>query len=48
MSGVERQRVLVDGATGYLGSHLVHKLCLSGYDVRALVHPGARSADVDF
>ncbi len=48
MSGAERQRVLVDGATGYLGSHLVHKLCLSGYNVRALVHPGARSVDVDF
>ncbi len=48
MLGAEKQRVLVDGATGYLGSHLVNRLCLSGADVRALVHPGARSADIDF
>ncbi len=48
MSAAKGERVLVDGATGYLGSHLVHKLCLSGYDVRALVHPGAGSVDIDF
>jgi len=47
MTGLKEQRVLVDGATGYLGSHLIHKLCFSGSDVRALVHPGARPADVD-
>ncbi|MBI2811072.1 MAG: NAD(P)H-binding protein [Candidatus Melainabacteria bacterium] len=48
MTAGKGERVLVDGATGYLGSHLVHKLCLSGYDVRALVHPGARSVDIEF
>ncbi|HEY9677428.1 MAG TPA: NAD(P)H-binding protein [Drouetiella sp.] len=46
--GAEKKRVIVDGATGYLGSHLVHKLRSLDFDVRALVHPGARSADVDF
>ncbi len=48
MAGAQKQRVLVDGATGYLGSHLVSKLCQTGYEVRALVHPGARSADIEF
>lgn len=48
MSTAEKQRVLVDGATGYLGSHLVNKLCSLGFDVRALVHPGARQVDLDF
>lgn len=48
MSTAVKQTVLVDGATGYLGSHLVHSLCKSQFDVRALVHPGARPDDVDF
>lgn len=47
MTALKKQRVLVDGATGYLGSHLIHRLCLAGSDVRALVHPGARGADID-
>ena len=48
MSTAVKQTVLVDGATGYLGSHLVHSLCNSQFEVRALVHPGARPDDVDF
>jgi nucleoside-diphosphate-sugar epimerase len=43
-----RQYVAVDGATGYLGSHLIARLCQDGYAARALVHPGARAKDVDF
>lgn len=40
--------IAVDGATGYLGSHLVAHLCRNGHAVRALVHAGAKTADVDF
>lgn len=40
--------VVVDGASGYVGSHLVHKLCRSAQDVRCIVHPGAKRADIDF
>jgi len=39
--------ILVDGATGYLGSHLTHKLVSEGRRVRCLVRAGARSEDVD-
>ncbi|HEY9734038.1 MAG TPA: NAD(P)H-binding protein [Drouetiella sp.] len=48
MAGAQTQRVLVDGATGYLGSHLVSKLCQDGHEVRALVHPGAGAVDIEF
>jgi uncharacterized protein YbjT (DUF2867 family) len=43
-----QQKIAVDGASGYLGSHLVSRLRQQGHAVRALVHPGARSQDVDF
>ncbi|MDZ4832906.1 MAG: NAD(P)H-binding protein [Candidatus Melainabacteria bacterium] len=39
--------ILVDGATGYLGSHLTERLLSEGRAVRCLVRPGARSEDVD-
>lgn len=42
-------RVLVTGATGFIGSHLTRSLVQHGYDVYALVRPGAdlwRIADV--
>jgi UDP-glucose 4-epimerase len=35
-------RVLVTGASGFLGSSLVKELCRSGYHVRAVVHDLAR------
>lgn len=40
--------VVVDGATGYVGSHLVWRLASQGCAVRCLVRPEARKADVDF
>lgn len=43
------QRVLVTGATGFIGSHLVRRLVAEGADVHLLVRPGGdpwRIADV--
>ena len=42
-----RGPILVDGATGYLGSHLVAALAASGADIRCLVHKGARADDIN-
>ena len=33
-------KVLVTGAAGFLGSHVVKEICRSGYEVRALLHDG--------
>lgn len=41
-----RGPIVVDGATGYLGSHLVAALAASGADIRCLVHKGSKSEDV--
>jgi dihydroflavonol-4-reductase len=35
-------KVLVTGATGFVGNHLTRALAASGHEVRALVRPGAR------
>ena len=40
--------VVVDGATGYVGSHLVARLRAQNVQVRCLVHEHARSTDVEF
>jgi NADH dehydrogenase len=40
--------VAVDGATGYLGNHLVARLRSAGLTVYAIVHPRARAADLEF
>ncbi|MEX0763390.1 MAG: hopanoid-associated sugar epimerase [Dehalococcoidia bacterium] len=40
-------RVLVTGATGFIGGALVRRLIGSGYRVRALARPGADSAALD-
>lgn len=39
----DRPRVLVTGADGLLGSHLVRRLLEGGYEVRALLQPGSDS-----
>jgi nucleoside-diphosphate-sugar epimerase len=41
------RRVLVTGATGLLGSHIVERLIGQGYTVRALVRPSSRTAFLD-
>ncbi len=38
--------VLVDGASGYVGSHLVFALSNGAYGVRCLVHPKAQEEDI--
>lgn len=43
----EGGHIVVDGATGYLGTHLAHKLITSGFPVRCLVHPGAKREDLE-
>jgi len=48
---VQTNSILVDGATGYIGSHLVHYLTRSIDDkqkIRCLVRTKANSSDVDF
>ncbi|MEU2389680.1 NAD-dependent epimerase/dehydratase family protein [Streptomyces sp. NPDC007369] len=37
-------RILITGATGFLGGHLVDACIASGHDVRALVRPGSDTA----
>ncbi|RYZ10244.1 MAG: NAD-dependent epimerase/dehydratase family protein [Myxococcales bacterium] len=37
-----KQRILVTGAAGVMGSRLVSRLCRAGHEVRALVLPGDR------
>ena len=41
MDDTRKNRILVTGATGFLGVNLVHHLCASGFTVRALVRPGS-------
>lgn len=40
--------VLVDGASGYVGSHLIAYLLKEGAQVRALIRPGVAQAHKDF
>ncbi len=42
-----RGAIVVDGATGYLGSHLVAALSASGAEIRCLVHKGAKGEDIN-
>ena len=44
----ERELVVVDGASGYVGSHLTSRLLADGHRVRCLVRPGADQADIAF
>ncbi len=44
----DNQIVLVDGATGYLGNHVVAALSQQGAKVHALVRPQATPADIAF
>ncbi len=43
MSGIDRRRILVTGAGGFIGAHLVGALISAGADVRALVRYNSRS-----
>jgi dihydroflavonol-4-reductase len=40
-------RILVTGATGFIGWHLCRVLRGRGHDVRALARPGAAIADLE-
>ncbi len=48
MTDLKNRVLAVDGATGYVGSHLVHYLCGRQAEVRAIVHPGAQEQDLQF
>ncbi len=39
--------IVVDGASGYIGTHLVAALVKSGHKIHCLVRPGAATADTD-
>jgi NADH dehydrogenase len=39
--------IVVDGATGYLGTHLTCMLLSQGFSVACLVHPGANRAEAE-
>lgn len=40
-------QIVVDGATGYLGTHLTYKLLSEGFSVACVVHPGAKRSDAE-
>ncbi len=40
-------KVLVTGATGFIGGNLARELCAQGYDVRALVRPGSNTLTIE-
>ena len=40
-------KVLVTGATGFIGGNLARRLCQRGYEVRALVRAGANTLTID-
>ncbi len=40
-------KVLVTGATGFIGSHVTRMLLEEGHDVRALVQPGVKTTNID-
>jgi uncharacterized protein YbjT (DUF2867 family) len=42
------QPIVIDGATGYVGSNLVWKLTQLGHQIRCIVRPGADEADLKF
>lgn len=43
----EHDRVLVTGATGFTGKHLLRKLCAQGCDVHAIARPSSNRDDLD-
>lgn len=45
--GADARRVMVTGATGFIGAAVSRALLRHGYQVRALVRPGARTDNLD-
>jgi uncharacterized protein YbjT (DUF2867 family) len=48
MPEARTQPIVIDGATGYVGSNLVWKLTQLGHQIRCIVRPGAAAADLQF
>lgn len=46
MSGVNREKVLVTGSTGFTGSHLTRQLIADGYTVRIIVRNGKKAQEM--
>lgn len=48
MSNLNYPKVVVDGATGYVGNHLCALLLERGFQVNCLVHKKAKKEDIEF
>lgn len=48
MNNIQNGIIAVDGASGYVGSHLIHELGQRGAKIRAVLRPEARDSDCSF